>query len=188
MPTYRPLSLLRSAVSIFNKRNPLLGPGTHSGGRCLMYRLMPTRILALLPISVLLVCGAACQPKSSAPLGFMVDLATSEESCGDGSHLIATAVGGHRAKLNAELDRTFPETVQRLREVMSYRAERVVYVRAEAGVSWGEFMELIDEVWPEVNVVSILTPQVEAVLRRTYCLGPSCSNCTRFGGFHTRTR
>jgi hypothetical protein len=118
----------------------------------------------------------------------MVDLATSGESCGDGSLIVAAAIGGHRAKLNAEPDRTFSETVQRLREVMSYRAERIVYVRAETGVSWGEFMELVDDVWPEVNVVSILTPRVEAVLHRTYCLGPSCRDCTKFGGFHTRTR
>jgi hypothetical protein len=73
---------------------------------------MPTRTLNLLPISVLLVCGASCQRGSVAPNGFMVDLATSGESCGDGSLIVAAAIGGHRAKLNAEPDRTFSETVQ----------------------------------------------------------------------------
>jgi biopolymer transport protein ExbD len=134
------------------------------------------------------MCGAACQRGSGTAKGFMVDLATSAESCGDSRTIVAVAVGRHRAKLNAEPDATFPEVVQRLREVMSYRAEKVVYVKAEAEVSWGEFLELVGDVWPEVNAVSILTPQVEAMARRTYCLGPSCRDCTKFGGFPTRTR
>jgi hypothetical protein len=116
----------------------------------------------------------------------MVDLAASAESCGDGSDIVAVAIGRHRAKLNAEPDATFPEAVQRLREIMSTRGEKIVYVRAEAEVSWGELMELVDDIWPEVNVVSILTPQVEAISRRTLCLGPSCRDCTKFGGFPTR--
>jgi len=73
----------------------------------------------------------------------MVDLAASAESCGDSSNIVAVAVGRHRARLNAEPDVTFPEAVQGLREVMTYRAEKIVYVKAEADVSWGEFLELV---------------------------------------------
>ncbi len=47
-------------------------------------------------------------------------------------------------------------------------------------------MELVDDVWPEVTLVSVLTPQVEAMYRRTHCLGRSCRDCTKFGGFPTR--
>jgi hypothetical protein len=132
---------------------------------------------------VIVVRVRCCLPTGSgASKGFMVDLAASAESCLDDSrNIVAVAIGRHRAKLNAEPDATFPETVQRFREVVSVNAEKIVYVRAEAEVSWGEFMELVDDVWPEVNVVSILTPQVEKMSRRTYCLGPSCRDCTKFG-------
>jgi hypothetical protein len=147
---------------------------------------MSTRTLAVLSVPMLFICGAACNRENVASKGIMVDLATSPKSCGDGSHIIAVAIGGHRAKLNAEPDAAFPEVVQRLRKVMSYRAEKIVYVKAEAEVSWGEFLELVDDVWPEVNVVSVLTPQVE--VRRTYCLSPSCRDCTRFGGLPMRSR
>jgi hypothetical protein len=44
---------------------------------------------------------------------------------------------------------------------MSSRAEKVIFVKADAGVSWGDLVELGDEVWPEADVVSILTSQVE---------------------------
>jgi hypothetical protein len=81
---------------------------------------------------------------------------------------------------------TIPEAAQRLREVMSTRAEKVVFVKAEADVSWGEFVELVDHVWPEVDVVSILTPQVEMLARRTHCLSTSGRVCAGFGGFRAR--
>src|ERR1700674_2080230 len=146
---------------------------------------MSTVTLARSTVAALFVCSPACHYGSGAQKVFLVDLATSAESCGDSGNIVAVAIGRHRARLNAEPDVTFPEAVQRLREAMTYRAEKIVYVKAEADVSWGEFLELVDDVWPEVNVVSILTPQVEATARRTYCLGPSCRDCTRFGGFHT---
>jgi hypothetical protein len=139
-------------------------------------------------VAALFICSAACQNGSGAPKGFIVDLATAGVSCGDGRVIVAFAIGRHRVKLNAEPDVSFPEGVQRLREVMTHRAEKVVYVKAEADVSWEEFLELLDDVWPEVSVVSILTPQVEATARRTHCLGLSCRDCTRFGGFHTRNQ
>jgi hypothetical protein len=147
---------------------------------------MSTRTLAVL--SMFFLCGAGCDREDGHSKGFAVDMAASPKSCGDGRDIVAVAIGSRRAKLNAEPDAAFPEVVQRLRDVMSYRAEKVVYIKALADVPWGEFLELVDDVWPEVNVVSILTPQVEAMVRQTYCLSPSCRDCTKFGGFPTRTR
>ncbi len=69
---------------------------------------------------------------------------------------------------------------------MTYRAEKLLYVKAESGVSWGEFVELIDQVWPETDVVSILTPQVEALARQRYCLTPSCYDCAKLRHFQTQ--
>ena len=119
----------------------------------------------------------------------VVDVAsTSVPPCGDSGNIVATAIKGHKAKLNAEPVAALPAVRRRLREVLSYRAEKLVYVRAESDVPWSEFIELVDNVWPETDVVSILTPQVEAQAGRTYCLQPSCRDCTGLGGFRSRSR
>jgi hypothetical protein len=147
---------------------------------------MSTRVLTALSMSMLLLCGAARHRDYGGSKGFAVDLATSPKSCGEGSEIVAVAIGRHRARLNAEADAFFPEVVQRLHEVMSNRAEKVVYIKAEAEVPWGEFVELVGDVWSEVNVVSIITPQVESMSRQTYCLSPSCRDCINLGGFPPR--
>ena len=145
---------------------------------------MTTQNVASLSLSVLVLCCAACVVEQRSAQGILVDVAASSAPCGDPPHhLVATATGGHRARLNKEQDATIPEVCRRLREVLVYLVEKVVYVNADAGVSWGEFMELIDHVWPETDVVSILTPQVEVLARRTACLYPSCRDCAKLGGF-----
>jgi hypothetical protein len=124
------------------------------------------------------VYSAACNegPKTR---GFMIDIATAPESCGDGRNIVAIAVGSRRARLNGEADVPITELVPRLHEVLSYRAEKLVYVAAEADVSWGEFLELLDRVWPEADLVSIVTPEVKALAQRRYCLAPSCGQCIK---------
>jgi hypothetical protein len=92
----------------------------------------------------------------------MIDVATSPDSCGDSRDVVVAAIGRHRARLNGEFDVTITDVGQRLHEVMSYRAEKVIYMKAAPDVSWGDFLELVDEVWPEADVVSILTSQVES--------------------------
>ena len=69
---------------------------------------------------------------------------------------------------------------------MSYRFVKLVYVQANPDVSWGEFMELMDNVWPEVNIVSVLTSRVEILARRNWCRGLSGKDYTGLGGFGTR--
>jgi hypothetical protein len=144
---------------------------------------MLTRKTEILSMCALALCCAACSRENHAKRVFRVNVATSPESCGDGSNIVAIALGGHRARLNAEPEASIVVAAQRLHEIMSYRAEKVVYVKAETHVSWGEFLELIERVWPEVNVVSILTPQVEASARRNDCLAPSCHDCSNLGDF-----
>ena len=156
--------------------------------RCLL-NLMTARCIASLPLSVLVLCCAACVVEQRSAQGILVDVAASSAPCGDSPrYLIATAVGGHRARLNQEPATAIPEICHRLREVLAYRAEKVVFVNAEADVPWEEFLELVDHVWPETDVVSILTPKVESLAHRTYCLYPSCRDCTAFGGFRARKR
>ena len=145
--------------------------------------------IATLSGALLILCCAACVRGKGPVKGVVVDLASSSEPCGDSPRtLVATAIGGHKARLNQQPDAAIPEVCRQLREVLRYRAEKVVYVNAEADVTWGEFMELVDHVRPETDVVSILTPKVEVLARRSACLRPSCRDCTKFGGFRGRNR
>ena len=113
-----------------------------------------------------------------------MDIAKSRECGADDIRLIiVTAIGSHRVRFGAEPDRTIFEFALRLREVMSVRAEKLIYVKADAGVSWEEFLELLDVVWPEADVVSIITPRVEALAQGRYCLNPSCGDCLELRRF-----
>jgi len=142
------------------------------------------RTAAILSALLLTLFTAACSGSHKAAEGFMLGIATAPASCMDNVRIvIATATSSHRARLNTEPELPIAEVSPRLREVMRYRAERVVYVRADADVSWGEFVELVDHVWPEADVVSLITPQVDAEARRTICLSP-CGNCARLRSFH----
>ncbi len=139
-------------------------------------------------LALILFC-LGCVPERGPPKGFFIDVASSAAPCGESRNIVATAVGEEKARLNAEGDAPIPEVCRKMREVLKHRAEKVVYVRAEADVTWGEFMVLVDQVWPETDVVSILTPKTEAMVRLTLCLHPSVhSDYTKFGGFRSRTR
>ena len=135
------------------------------------------RSATLLPLVLAGILSAGCAREKKPATGFVLDLAVAPESCGDGRHIVAIAMGKHRARLNAEADLPVDEIGPRLREIQSYRAEKLTYVTAEADVSWGEFLELVDRVWPEADVVSLITPQVQVLAERRICLAPSCGQC-----------
>ena len=139
---------------------------------------------------MVLVLGFACnRAKETTSRGFLIDIATSPKRCGDGRNVVATAIGHHQVKLNQGDAIEIPEVAPRLREIFKYRAERLLYVRAEPGVPFAECIELIDAAWPEVEITSLITPQVEAQARKSYCLSPSCVPCTTlrsFGGWKSQ--
>ena len=95
-------------------------------------------------------------------------------------------MGQQKANLNMEEKPTIAAAVLRIREVMQYRAEKIVFVRARRDVSWGEFMQMVDQVWPEAQVVSLVTAPVQSQAAKTYTLNPSCRDCRKFGGFQSR--
>jgi hypothetical protein len=134
-------------------------------------RLMLLCLARTISISLLFSCAACSQPKGSKI--YSLALATSTESCGDSRGIIAVAIGGHRAKLNIEPDVPISQLVARLRHIMSYRVDKAVYVEAEPDASWGEFLELASAVWPEADIVSIVTPRVWESAQRNGCLGLS---------------
>jgi hypothetical protein len=135
---------------------------------------------------VAILCSIACTAKERPAEGLRVDVAMAPGSCGDGRDVVAAAVGKHKAKLNGAADVSIGELKLQLHKVLSYRAEKLVYVTADADVSWGEFVELVDGVWPEADVVSLITPRVKAMAARTYCLAPSCGQCAALRSLHSR--
>jgi hypothetical protein len=131
---------------------------------------------------------AACGANHKAT-GFLIDLPNTTSPCGDGPHIVvAVALGRHRAKIEQGAKPDIPAVAQRLREVMQYRAEKVVYVTAEQDATWSDFLEVVDGVWPEADVVSLFTPQVAALSRQTLCLRPSCLDCRNLGGYRAGTQ
>jgi hypothetical protein len=56
---------------------------------------------------------------------------------------------------------------------MKYRAERVVYLAAEPGVAWKDVLALVQRVWNEAEVISIVTPKIAELAQRRICLTPS---------------
>ena len=131
-------------------------------------RLAPAALTACL--FFLLFWGAHLDPGRS--VGFTIDIAFSPKGCGDARYVVATLVGNHQAKLN---DYSSPFGISDARWVirnrLSTRTARLVYVRAEAGVPFGEFVEFVDAIWPEVEVLSWITPGLER--ERSWCLSPS---------------
>ncbi len=93
--------------------------------------------------------------------------------CGDGSPVAAKALGNGRVKLNAEPEASVDQAVSRIHEVMKYRAERVVYVTAEPVVAWRDVLALVERVWNEAEVISIVTPKIGELAQRRICLTPS---------------
>ncbi len=147
-----------------------------------------TRTVQTLSIMGYILLCAACG-ENHKTTGFLIDLPDATSPCGDGPRtVVAVALGGHRARLNKEPSADIPAVARRIREVLQYRAEKVVYVAAEHDASWGDFLEVVEGVWPEADVVSFFTPQVAALSRQTLCLHPSCRDCRSLGGYRPRQK
>jgi hypothetical protein len=75
--------------------------------------------------------------------------------------------------VNAEPDANVDQAVSQIHEVMKYRAERVVFVSADPGVARKDVLALMERVWNEAEVISIVTPKIGALAQRRICLTPS---------------
>ena len=129
--------------------------------------------LLLVLASVIVAVGTRRLPAT----GFMIDIASAPEHCGDGRDVEALAVGNNMVALTPDPSFDIHELPSRLRETFKYRAEKLVFVRAEPGVSFAEFVQLVDAVRPEAEIISLITPQVEVLARARHCLAPSCGPC-----------
>jgi len=149
--------------------------GTSEPFRCLLKRVASTRIFAL-PLSLLLLCQPCERNGRHAPArGYILDVATVptddppspfHQACGDARYIIATVVGDGRARLNGEPAVSLDQFIRRVREVLRYRAEKLVYVTGESEASWSDFLRMVDRIWPEADVVSIITPEVDRLARQ----------------------
>lgn len=134
---------------------------------------MALRRSSALSAFLVALCVIALVGFATEPGVFIVAIADAPAECGDGRPVVAKALGNGRVRLNAEPEATVDEVVSRIHEVMRYRAERVVYVAAEPGVAWRDVLALVDRVWSEAEVISIITPKIEELARRRHCLVPS---------------
>jgi hypothetical protein len=145
---------------------------------------MSLRPITIATVLLLLLHSAAHSQERKAAKALFLDLATAPESCGDGRDILVTAIGRHRAKVNMEPDIAIAEIGPKLRAALRYRAEKIVYVKAQSDVSWGEFLDLLDSARPEVEIISLLTQQVDVLSRRHLCLAPSCGDCAHLRRLH----
>jgi biopolymer transport protein ExbD len=138
---------------------------------------MPIRITALAIAFVLTLLWAACVTGRPST-GFLIDIAIAPEECGDGRPIVATLARDGRVQLNMETI-AVAEVGRRLRDVLRTRADKLIFVKAESDVSFGDFVQMLDLLHPEAEVLSLITPQVELLARTRFCIAPSCGECTR---------
>jgi hypothetical protein len=133
----------------------------------------------------LLVLSAACNRAESAPAGFHLALTTTAMSvpgpC-EGRQIVVTALASHRftifgtgsvAVINDN------ELVDILVGIFKYRADKDIFVRASPDATFAEFVKLVDIVYPLVNVVSVITHQVDDDTLMTSCFESTCYQCVR---------
>lgn len=127
----------------------------------------------------------SCSNANRTPVGYLIDVAIAPEHCGDGRWIVITATGNHRAIINGDPNRETPiaQTVSTVRETLRYRAEKIIYVDAEPTVPWSDFIDVLDAIRPEAEIVSLVTPRTKALAEKRWCLAPSCGRCDRLRSF-----
>lgn len=122
----------------------------------------------------------AYETRRHQALGYITDIATVSRFCGESELTIVTALGHQEASINSKIQVHIPDLRARLHEILKYQAEILVYVRADPGATVEDFVQLLAAVQPEADIVSLLTPRVDALRYHGYCLAPSCRSCDNF--------
>jgi hypothetical protein len=138
---------------------------------------MSTPEIALLASMTILLCG--CHRGDTASKGFIIDVAKTLKSCGDGRTIVVTAIGNHRVKVNSEPDIPTAQLAPILRDILKTRFQRVVFVKGNADISFGDFAELVDHVRPVDAIISLVSSKLLPLGLRTMCLGVSCGRCEK---------
>lgn len=138
-------------------------------------------------LAVASILSLACSRSDRVVTGFHLDLASAPENRGDGRPIVAIVLGNGRVRLNDDEAFAIRELPARLQEIFQYRAERVVFVQALPGISLGEFVEVVDAIYPQAGVTSTLTSEVKALTDERFCLEVSCGRCVNFSSLKTTT-
>jgi biopolymer transport protein ExbD len=118
---------------------------------------------------VLTTC--ACSRASHQANGFPVSIAVAPKVwCGDGDPIYVSALGNHRFAINDSPPLNLANLIMALNSILEYRAVKWVFVRADHGIAYSDFIEMMDAVYlPDVRV-SVLTTEVEAQRENGGCL------------------
>jgi len=120
---------------------------------------------------VLTTC--ACSRTGEQAKGFPMYIADAptQDWCGDDDHrVVVTALGNHRFAVNDSGVMNESSLASDLNDRLRMRAEKVLFLRAEPGVSYSDFIEMTDAAYhPDIRVV-VMTHQVEELERKGGCL------------------
>lgn len=111
---------------------------------------MQCRLLNWVAVFLALIT-CCCAPEK--PKGFPMYISGAGRLCGDGHPLVVTALGSHRFTINYEGVTDKSGLIASLNDQLRYRAEKGLYLRAERGVSYSDFIELTDSVFqPDIRI------------------------------------
>jgi biopolymer transport protein TolR len=101
--------------------------------------------------------------------GLPVYIAVPPKSCGDGRTFVVQVHHGGSLNLNNEtVERGGLE--DRLKEVFATRAERLLFVKGDPDVDFGEIAQIIDIARAQADYVALITPSIEKEIReRPFC-------------------
>lgn len=92
--------------------------------------------------------------------GLPVYIAVPPKSCSDGSTIVVQVHHGGSLNLHSEtLDRGGLEN--RLKEVFATRAERLLFVKGDPDVDFGEIAQIIGIARTQADYVALITPSIE---------------------------
>jgi biopolymer transport protein ExbD len=97
-------------------------------------------------------------------------IADATNVCGDSHTLVVTALGKHSFAINDSGALNIATLISRLNDQLQYRAEKVLFLSAEPGASYSDFIEMTNAIYhPDVSV-SLLTRHVRASAQDDGCL------------------
>ncbi len=101
--------------------------------------------------------------------GLPVYLAVPPKFCADGRTIVVHVHRGGSLNLNSEtLERGGLEN--RLKEVFATRAERLLFVKGDPDVDFGEVAQIIDMARTQADYVALITPSIEKDIgERPFC-------------------
>jgi hypothetical protein len=103
---------------------------------------------------VLTTC--ACSRAKEHTKGFPMYISDVEYVCGDGHPLVVTALGSHRFTINYQGVTDKSGLISSLNDQLRYLAVKVLYLRAEPGASYSDFIEMTDAVYhPDIRIAII---------------------------------